>query len=217
MRNIRPNPFAVTVKLSSHEKELIDRVAEARQAFKDKNLKLINDRRVSGQNNLLMHKIGLLGELCVARLIDQQIDEASYLSGDKSKDFLLSKQTIEVKTRQGYLVFKDASWFRAQIAVLVTYDKGDLSVGHVQGWITRKEFMEKHFVDDFGYGKNLCMQPAQLFPIHTLTTYCMVRQGVGEMVKEIKREGYSQAGQIEHFTLAAISGQTPERFSAGGD
>lgn len=161
-------------KFSSEDLSIIRKIARIRQEPKDQNLHLVRDKRIIERDNIETHNIGLLGEFALSKLIYGHVDTEAYLSGDTAKDFVIYGVSIEVKTLQGYLAFKNISDFISDIAVLVIYDKQNYSSVWVEGWITRQDFREQHFIDNFGYGDRPCIQPAALLPIATLKTHCLV-------------------------------------------
>lgn len=189
MRTIHRNPFEISVTFTNGELAAIRKTAEKRQAPKDANPALVTDKRYLKRDNVETHMIGLLGEFALAKLIHQDIDSDSYLNGDTIKDFVLHGVSIEVKTLQGYLTFKQLSDFVADVAVLVIYNKADFSDVSVQGWISRHDFRELHFTDNFGYGDRPCVQPAILAPIVTLKSYCvMTRNFRWLLIKAMARQ-----------------------------
>ena len=173
-RVIHRNPFEKEVNFSEKEMVFIRKVSEDRQAPKDANIEKVTDKRIIKRDNVETHMIGLLGEFAVAKLIHGDVDINSYLSGDSVKDFDIYGVSIEVKTLQGYLSFVRLSDFIADVAALVIYNKNNHSKVFVQGWISRHDFIECHFIDNFGYGDRPCIQPAELSPIETLRTYCVM-------------------------------------------
>lgn len=184
-RDILYNPFAHRVDFTDMELTQIHELAVKRQAIKDKNLSLVNDRRVSDYDNILMHNIGLLGECAVSKILRVPVDEQAYLAGDHAQDFNIFGIKVEVKTQQGYLYFDRMQAFQADVAVLCVYDKRDLTHVIVQGWIPRKLFIDRHFIDNFGRGDRPCMQPVDLFPIRTLNTYCLMLRDNRLMIRQM--------------------------------
>jgi len=185
-RAIVSNPFKINVSFDKEELKYITSVARKRQAPKDANLHLVTDKRIVKRDNVETHIIGLLGEFAFAKLLYGIVDTKNYLGGDTSKDFEVYGVTIEIKTLQGYLTFKRLSDFVADVAVLVVYNKNDYSKVQVQGWITRQDFNNCHFTDNFGYGDRPCVQPAQLLPISTLKAYCLNTRNLRYIMSKIK-------------------------------
>jgi hypothetical protein len=185
-RTINKNPFEIEVKFSPSDISLFHEVAAARQAPKDANRSKVEDKRIVQRDNTETHLIGLLGEYALARLIYGNVDTNAYLSGDTDKDFCLYGVSIEVKTLQGFLTFKNKSDFQADVAALVIYNRHDFSSVWVQGWISRKDFEDQCFIDNFGYGDRPCVQPAQLLPIETLKTYCLITRNQRWLFNQIK-------------------------------
>jgi hypothetical protein len=173
-RTIHRNPFEVPVRFEADELCRLREMAEQRQRPKDQNRDLVKDKRIGSLDNVTMHLIGLLGERAISRLLSLEIDQHDGLSGDRGKDFALHGTRIEVKTRQGLLVFKSLEEFAADIAVLVIHKPGCIEEVSVQGWIPRREFLAGHFIANWGYGDRPCIQPSALHPISTLKTYCLM-------------------------------------------
>jgi hypothetical protein len=179
-RYIERNTFQLTVKLSENEFDFITKVANIRQEIKDKNLFMLTDKRIIQRDNIQTHLIGLIGEYAFDRIVYSKngIDTNAYLHGDISKDFEIYGLKIEIKTLQGYLTFTKINDFIADIAVLVIYNKEDFTVCWIQGWITRHDFIENHFIDNFGYGDRPCIEPKYLQPISTLKTFCLLESRI---------------------------------------
>lgn len=136
-RRIDHNPFEKKIVFLKDELDLIRKVAEKRQAPKNRNPLLVYDKRIAKRDNIETHLIGLLGEFAIAKLINGAVDTDAYLNGDQDKDFSLYGVTIEVKTLQGYLTFKQMGDFKSDLAALVIYDKCDLSAVRIPAWLRR--------------------------------------------------------------------------------
>lgn len=173
MRMIRWHPQAVRVDFSPDDLAAIERQAVERQA--PKNGTNVRDKRISKLDNVRMHFLGLLGEHAAARVLKLDVNLATGLTGVALED--LKGQRIEVKCLQGYLAFPPTGSASlpvgADAVVLTTRGRAEGEVW-VQGWIRPAEFMERYFVDDFGYGPSFCMQPADLHSILNLrrAIYC---------------------------------------------
>ena len=165
-RAIYTNPNRIRYKFTDKEMAHLWKVAEVRQSPKENNTHARDKRRVL-LPNVEMHLIGLLGEYAFSKFVGVEMDENGYLGGDIEKDFLIDGNKIEIKTLQGYLVFDVQNFdaeFCADIAVLAIFnrDPGDRTILHnvsLEGWITKEEFINKRFIDDFGYGPRYCVQP----------------------------------------------------------
>jgi hypothetical protein len=171
MKTIASNKDSVRVELEPSEIEWALAVAEARCAAK-RNVP-VRDKRHKNQwtgesrhDNFETHRIGVLGELAAAKVLDTQISTSYGPTGKYMPDLVINGFEIEVKTLQGYLVFRSESEFARGVAVLVTHNKGENLV--VQGWIDAPTFRKKMFTDNFGYGDRPCVHPQDLFPIQTL-------------------------------------------------
>lgn len=186
MRTILQNPFKMQVTFSEENLSHFRDLAQGRQNPKDRDPSKVSDKRIIQRDNVETHLIGLLGEFAVGTLLGSATDTEAYLSGDTDKDFELYGIGIEVKTLQGYLAFKQIDDFKTDVAVLVTYDKGDYSKVWVQGWISRQDFIAMHFSDNFGYGDRPCMQPSSLHPMNTLKTYCLMTRNMRYVIKETR-------------------------------
>jgi hypothetical protein len=193
------------VRFSDADMRLIQQTAEARQKPKDETSIAVTDKRIIKRDNVETHMIGLLGEFAVGRLLNVDVDTLAYISGDQTQDFCVSGVTVEVKTLQGYLAFQKLSYFVADIAVLVVYDKADFSVVSVEGWTTRQEFINRHFVDDFGYGSLPCMQPADLLPISSLKAYCLSVQGMRYLMGQITLTKSEEVSHDRPRTTSAVN------------
>jgi allantoicase len=120
----------------------------------------------------------LLGEHAFAKVMGLKVDKKKYFVGNKRADFVIEEVSIEVKTRQQDLSFVKLSDFIADVAVLVTYDRYDYSQVWIQGWTTRHDFRQLHYIDNFGYGDRPCMQPCDLLSLKWLRHYCLMRSRV---------------------------------------
>lgn len=168
---VKMNPFARTVCFSQDDLAAIRHAAAERQAKKEsKDFYGANNRIATRRDDTDIHVVGLLGECAVSRLIGGQPDLRATLWGG-GHDLTFGDTTVEIKTLQGYLAFQSIEHFKSDIAVLCVYDKKDYSRISVQGWTTKRKFLENSFTCDFGYGPRPVCQPAALLPISTLTTY----------------------------------------------
>ena len=118
--------------------------------------------------------IGHLGEMVAGKVLDVPVDMTVRTAGDDGDDMVLGTTSIQVKTStMPKLVFNAAHLFVSDVAVLVQFigenrqSAKDDPRFMVWGWIERAEFMKKHYIQDFGYGKRLVLDA---FHLHTLDT-----------------------------------------------
>lgn len=181
MRKIKHNPFAVEVCFDGYEMHHILQWARHRQSTKANS----QDKRIIPRDDIETHQLGIMGELAFKKVTNGEIDLNSYAGGDDGKDSEIYGVTIEVKTLQGYLTFRELSDFTADVAVLVIHNGVHNHKVSVEGWITRQVFQANHFIDNFGYGDRPCMQPNDLHPIVNLKTYCLTTRhmrGILELI-----------------------------------
>lgn len=176
MRPIKPSLFEI--KITYTERELADILDLATRRY-------VPTKRVAGSpadqrvidhdiTGFERHRRGLMGEVAVSRLLNLPVDETIYEHGDPGWDFVLYGTKIDVKTSQGYLIVRDKSRFKADAIVLVNQEAREPSVVRVQGFINREGFWAGPiFKEDFGHGgEDFCMQPADMFPMHSLKEHC---------------------------------------------
>ena len=190
-RRVKYNHFAHTINFTREQVSFIEEAAIARQKFKEQQIAggvKIRDKRIIDRDDLETHYLGIMGEIAVATLVGLLPDLNTYLSSPLA-DLVLFGVPIEIKTLQGFLVFNTLEDFRGEVAALVTYTPGNKNACSVQGWITKKQFEEQHFIDNFGYGDRLCMQPTNLLPIQTLGTYCLMRDHLKAVMRVVNEGG----------------------------
>jgi len=171
------NPFQVAVIFPQARIDDLQRVAEERNDYKMKMGINRNDHVAQTANidRTFTNTAGLVGEYAVGSLLGLDIDRTLRAEGDKSKDFELYGVTIEVKTSAtGMLLFNNLDHFRADVAVLVCYDRNDLKTVWIQGFITRSDFIKEHEAIDFKVGRRLRVLPRNLVPFQSLKMYCLM-------------------------------------------
>lgn len=191
MRTILRNPYAISHRFTREEMFEMWRDACVRQLPKENNPFIRNRTRYGDDSYFVTHFVGILGEKAFSEFSGIPYDRKGYMCGDQEKDFVLPDgRTVEVKTLLGYLAFNKNrfdEYFRANIAVLAIHSKGEdgkiIPEVSLEGWITKKRFLECCFVDDFGYGERLCVQPIDLFSMKTL----MLGQGTVKMLSLVDR------------------------------
>jgi hypothetical protein len=175
---VRPifNLSAVKILFTTAQLKEMKEEAIAIQRKKEENKDLITNHKISGLSDTETFIVGFLGEYSWERIFHQRPDTRPKIGGDKWKDFCFHGTMVEIKTSKHFLVFNNMEHFSAEVAVLIDYDPSDYSLVWLQGWITKQEFREKHFVNNFGYGNKLCVQPNILHPITTLEEYCLKKE-----------------------------------------
>lgn len=176
MHTIVDNDKPINITLTRKDMEYVYGLAQERQDAKD--LSVVRDKRIDKSvGKVKGHFIGLLGEYIVSKYIESQMNLELYPRGhDDGYDMTYAGKTIEVKTLQGSLIFGPGSLdeeFSADIAILCRFkytDKSHRKVSpniSIQGWITRKQFEKKMFVDDLGHGLRYCVLGKDLNPMET--------------------------------------------------
>lgn len=189
-RQILWNPFAQTVHFNPEEIAMLRQHADDRQQVKEDNLWANpKDKRIIKRPHRENHFIGVMGEAAFAKLLHLPLDMGLYIEG-QAHDFEIHGVSIEIKTLQGYLAITSLAEVSARIIALCVIDPTDPSKVSVQGWIPTSEFIESHFVDDFGYGPRMCLQPVSLYPIGALVPFCLqlkyIRTTYRDLMHEIK-------------------------------
>lgn len=188
-RFIQWNPFARLVAFSPEEITALRAHANERQTFKERNMWANpQDRRITRRDYRDLHFQGVLGEAALAKILGIPFDEGLYLKG-RPFDFEISGITIEVKTQQGYLLFNTVEELISDLVVLCVADTTNPQEVAIQGYIPRTEFIKHHFVDDFGYGPRLCVQPITLYAIDTLKPFCFQLQNMRMVYRQMIQEG----------------------------
>lgn len=130
--------------------------------------RLENEKQSREEANILGYK----AEFAVARLLDLEPPVINVLS-DGGVDLWMHDHSIDVKftnmKSSPLLIFDNMDKFRADIAVLVTNEDGN--VFRIHGWLSRSEFAKTHTKKNFGYGERLVAKATDLRPIETLWKY----------------------------------------------
>jgi len=104
---------------------------------------------------------GMAGEWAVSKVIDTPVNLDLHPGGDAGWDFEYCGIKIDVKTSKAkYLLFNTLSSFKADLAVFARY-LNEYQVELV-GAITRKDFVAKHQLKNFGYGDKYVVDPLLL-------------------------------------------------------
>jgi hypothetical protein len=120
--------------------------------------------------------IGHLGEMAVGRVLQTPVDMEIRTGGDDGNDLTHNGKTIQVKTSTlKSLIFNAAHLFKSDIAILVQFIGKDKTESWkdprflIWGWVSREEFMTKHYTHDFGYGERLVLDFNHLENLEQLT------------------------------------------------
>lgn len=166
--------MAIIVHLT--EDELMDSLRFIHRVRENKKQFEVVDRKFDKNNSSYsVNLMGRLGEVACARILGCQVDETISPSGDNGHDLLtVLGKSVQVKTSTlAQLIFNAPELFVSDIAVLVQFF-GDKQLPHVdsyfdiKGWITREEFLAKHYLHDYGYGTRLVMDADQLHDMEEL-------------------------------------------------
>jgi hypothetical protein len=120
------------------------------------------------KNNILAFK----AEFLFAKLFSLP-DPVVNVATDGGIDFWLGDLSIDVKcsTRDsGPLIFDSEDKFAASVAVLYTATD-DPRVLNLHGCVTRKDFFERAYRKDFGYGNRYVLDADDMAPIEHLWRY----------------------------------------------
>ena len=173
MRQTIFNPNSLKVIFTQVQLSRMREEAKEIQKKKEANKEIITNHKVCTRfTDTRTFEIGFLGEYAWESIFHQKPDTRPMIGGDGGKDFIFHGKSIQIKTSKGFLIFNNMEHFSTQIAVCVAYEPTDLYAVWVQGWITKEEFREKHFIENFGYGPKVCVQPVDLHSITTLEEYC---------------------------------------------
>lgn len=109
--------------------------------------------------------VGILGELIYSYIMGEEMDTRLRINGDNGLDF--SKLNVQVKTSEEHkarhlIEYLDKKIkFDYYVFVVVNLEE---KTGYIRGWISVKDFMEKRFLMDFGYGQRWAMELDELNP-----------------------------------------------------
>jgi hypothetical protein len=116
--------------------------------------------------------IGHLGEMAVGKVLQVPVDTEVRTGGDDGNDLHYLGNTIQVKTSTlKSLIFNHPRLFKSDLAVLVQFIGADKRKAEddprfvIWGWMERKEFLDKHYTRNFGYGNRLVVDAENLLPL----------------------------------------------------
>jgi len=129
--------------------------------------RLENEKQSRTEANI----VGYKAEFAVARVLNLELPEINVLS-DGGVDLWMNDHSIDVKftnmNKDPVLIFDSMAKFRAEFAILVTDETIDgEDCFKIHGWISRREFKQRHGTTNFGYGERLTMPADALRPIET--------------------------------------------------
>lgn len=163
--------MAIEVPLT--EDELMDSLRFVHRVREKKRQHDVVDKKFDRNNSSYsVNLMGRLGEVVVAKTLRIKTDDSVTAGGDVGHDLVSNLgNTIAVKTSTlDTLIFNKIEDFSASFAILVKF-VGDKQIPqdggkfYVIGWISRQEFIDKHYMRDYGYGARLVMDGDQLYPI----------------------------------------------------
>lgn len=89
-----------------------------------------------------IHRVGLMGEIAVARILDTRVNQTIDKSGDDGFDVEIGPLTAEIKTRKGekkdYAMYDASSDIEADVGILCWVV--DSKRVKVVGWVTKAEW-----------------------------------------------------------------------------
>lgn len=119
--------------------------------------------------------IGHLGEQAVGKVLDIPVDTEVRTHGDAGWDLEYKGLKIQVKTSTlPKLIFNAPRLFSADIAILAQYVGEDRKnaqatpMFRIWGWTTKKEFLEKYYNENYGYGDRFVLDAHELHALDCL-------------------------------------------------
>ena len=159
-----------SICLNAFELPYLCMVAERRNCIKAPYN--VPNKKCDHQSDFSVNLHGVMGEYAAAKYLELQIDHSLALEGDdKVSDLRVKDKTIQVKTSMGrrdhpHLFFNQIELFKADYALLaVVKSATEITLA---GWITKDEFVEKCFKQNFGYGDRICVRYQDLKPMEEL-------------------------------------------------
>jgi len=112
-------------------------------------------KKDNSQGEEEIHRVGLMGEIAVARVLDTRVNKSIDKSGDDGFDVEIGPLTAEIKTRQGkekaYAMYDASSDSEADIGILCWII--NKNVVDVVGWITKSEW--KLLAEGLRFGRSI--------------------------------------------------------------
>lgn len=164
----------IAVELTAQQvQETLDFVAKMRD---DKEGNKVRDMMFDKDNTSEgINIIGHLGEQAVAEVLGLTTDTTVRTHGDDGHDLHYNAASIQVKTSTlQQLLFNAAPLFKSDVAILAQFIGADKQHAEddprfrIWGYIERKEFMQKYYKIDHGYGVRLALDAGQLHPLEFL-------------------------------------------------
>jgi hypothetical protein len=164
----------IPVELSAEEvQQTLDFVAAMRE---DKTDNAVRDMMFDqGNTSEGINVIGHLGEQAVAKVLGLEADTTVRTHGDVGHDLYMGDTTIQVKTSTlDQLLFNAAHLFKSDVAILAQFKGADKQHAEedprfvIWGYVERKDFLDKHYRIDHGYGVRLAMDAGHLSPLEFL-------------------------------------------------
>jgi hypothetical protein len=163
----------MAIEVTLTEDELIDSLRFVHRVREKKRHHDVVDKKFDRNNSSYsVNLMGRLGEVVVAKTLQIPTDDSVTAGGDVGFDLVSHLgNTIAVKTSTlDSLIFNKIEDFSASIALLVKF-VGDKQLPHdggkffIIGWISRQDFIDNHYLHDYGYGMRLVIDGDKLNPI----------------------------------------------------
>jgi hypothetical protein len=156
----------VKVFLDESDVERSKRVTDVRNS---KNQQVPNYRETRQMNDWATHYAGVRGEVAVCKVFGFPLDEHfAYGGDDGAPDLYVGPYRVEVKTAvhdPPILKLNRLTDFKADFIILCyapPMGHRDESIVTLAGVVSRKTFLEKHYVRDFDQGDRVCMDAAKM-------------------------------------------------------
>lgn len=116
--------------------------------------------------------IGHLGEMAVGKVLNIPVDMEVRTGGDDGNDMEYLGNTVQVKTSTlKALIFNAPHLFKSDMAILVQFIGEDKRQAEkdprfvIWGWMSREDFMEKHYAHNYGYGERMVVDSEYMLPL----------------------------------------------------
>jgi len=130
-----------TYEFTEEDLDLARNLARLRNGNKKKH-NVQSRKKDNSQGEEEIHKVGLMGEIAVARVLNTRVNQTIDKSGDDGYDVEVGPLTVEIKTRKGeekdYAMYNASADIQADIGILCWLVKSN--VVEVVGWITKTEW-----------------------------------------------------------------------------
>lgn len=146
--------MARTYQFSDEDLDLARNLARLRNGNKERN-GVRSRKKDDSQGEEEIHKVGLMGEIAAARVLDTRVNQSIDKSGDDGFDVEIGPLTAEIKTRQGeekdYAMYDASSDIEADIGILCWIT--EKNAVDVVGWITKSEW--KLLAEGLRFGRTI--------------------------------------------------------------